>query len=72
MALDTERRALGVKRLLHRLRGSAPRPLSAEDELQGLIKPDEEEGLTSEDERSATPSAPKKSPLMPKGGTRGL
>ena len=38
MALDTEGRALGVKNILRRLRGAAPKPLSSEDRIEGFME----------------------------------
>lgn len=37
MALDTERRATGIKNILRRLRGAAPQPLRPEDEIEGFM-----------------------------------
>lgn len=60
MSLDTERRSLGVKSLLRRLRGVAPRPVSPEDTLEGLFHPE------TEDEEELKPQgAPR-----PPGATR--
>ena len=58
MALDTERRSLGVKSLLRRLRGVAPHPVSAEDTMEGLFHPEteDEEELKPQGE-SAPPGA---------------
>jgi len=35
--LEQERKSLGVRHLLRKLRGTSPRPVSPEDQVQGLL-----------------------------------
>lgn len=37
MALEQERKSLGVRHILRKLRGTSPRPLSPEDQVQSLL-----------------------------------
>jgi hypothetical protein len=49
MSLELERKSLGVKHLLRKLRGTSPRPLSPEDQVQSLFS--EGEGGIQEAEK---------------------
>lgn len=58
MALVDKKRAAGVRDILRRLRGDAPRPIEAEDQIEGLFKTPEEDEEVSEDIAPARKLAP--------------
>lgn len=63
MALEMERKSVGVRHLLKKLRGVSPHPLSPEDDVQDLLKP--EEGAEKEAELGS--NKPKQNALLPRG-----
>lgn len=73
MALDTERRAAGIRGILRRLRGAAPRPESPEDSIEGFMSSDEAENpsgleqpqIPSEDEEVLGATSPNRKPVPP-------
>ncbi len=74
MALDTERRSVGVKAILRKLRGTAPRPVSPEDQIEGMYeKGGELPGEKSDEEALGEAGQPglgqptkQRNPLLPK------
>jgi len=58
MALDTEGRALGIRSILRRLRGGAPRPLSPEDQVEGFMNADQEGQRGQQGPEGANPLKP--------------
>lgn len=67
MALDIERKSLGVKHLLRKLRGSSPHPVSPEDTLEGLFHPETEE----EEDLGDKAPRPRGGPAAPGGAGGG-
>lgn len=66
MSLEDKGRAAGVRDILRRLRGVAPRPLQPEDEIEGLFKSPEEDEEASEGSvpvKKPAPLAPRRTPL---------
>lgn len=74
MALDTKGRAAGLKDILRRLRGEAPRPLQPEDQIEGMVEGKPEEvspQIPEEDEEvleSASPLKKRAPPILPRIG----
>lgn len=69
--LDTERRSVGIKSILRKLRGSAPRPVSPEDQIEGMYEKAPESELTGADEEDLAGTGQAKGRqtnlLLPKG-----
>lgn len=63
MALEDKGRAAGVRDILRRLRGAAPRPLQPEDQIEQVMESPEEDEEASESgvprKKAALPSRPR-------------